>query len=541
MLKKLSALLLVLIMITMSAACGTKGGSETTAPASEKGSETTAPIPEKESETSAPAPEKSDSEIIETVLGEFDLLTKIPRPSHHEKQISDFIVGWATDQGFSPVQDEVYNVMFDVPAVEGCENLPLCILQGHMDMVVAVEDGKVFDPLKDTVTVIRDEKTNTLTAEGTSLGGDDGAGVAIMMAAAQGKMKHGPLRMLITVDEEDGMEGAFNMDASWLDGAAFLINIDNESSDEVLVSTAAGDSVRVSKQVGLKDPAGDTPLVLALTGLQGGHSGIEINKGRMNGLIGLANFLKELENGGINFELASFSGGTANNAIPAKGECTIVVSAEDRAAVEELAAGYLEQEKKAYAGIDDSMALTVTDADALPQVISGEEKANLIRFITEIIDGVYTWSADMEGLVESSSNLGLFSLEGENLSGGSYIRSSVAERETEILQAQLELAEKCGYQAQTVKMADPWPYNPDSRLLKLAKEIYLEQNGKEIVVSAVHAGLECGTFATLDPGLDMISIGPDLSDPHTERETLYLDSIPKVWRLLEGILIRIGE
>ena len=156
------------------------------------------------------------------MLGEFELLTKIPRPSHHEKQISDFLVGWAKDQGFSPVQGEAYNVMFDVPAVEGCEDLPLCILQGHMDMVVAVEDGKAFDPLKDTVTVIRDEKTNTLTADGTSLGGDDGAGVAIMMAAAQGKMKHGPFespyceRDILSGFYSEGLEIAGrNPDTHW--------------------------------------------------------------------------------------------------------------------------------------------------------------------------------------------------------------------------------------------------------------------------------------------------------------------------------------
>ena len=519
MFKKLAVILLALFMITVTGACVTK---------TDRG-------------TPAPELEKSKSEIIDAVVGNFELLTKIPRPSHHEKQISDFIVKWAEDQGFSPVQDDVYNVMFDVPATEGCEKLPRCILQGHMDMVVAVEDGKAFNPLTDPITVIRDEKANTLSADGTSLGGDDGAGVAIIMAAAQGKMKHGPLRILITVDEEDGMEGAFNMDPSWINGTDYLINIDNEASDEVLVSTAAGDSVRVSKQVELNEPTGDTPLNLTIAGLQGGHSGIDINKKRMNGLVGMANFLKELDDDGIRFELAGINGGTAGNAIPARAECTIVISANDRIAVEELAARYLEQEKKAYAGIDDDMTFTVTDANTLPQVISEKEKANLIRFITEIIDGIHTWSADIEGLVESSSNLGLFSLEGEKLSGRSYIRSSVAARETEILQAQVELAKKCGYHTETVKMADPWPYNPNSRLLKFAKEIYSEQNGEEIVVSAVHAGLECGTFAARNPKLDMISIGPDLSDPHTVKETLYLDSIPKVWKLLEGILMRIGE
>ena len=139
--------------------------------------------------------------------------------------------------------------MIDVPATKGYEQWPLCILQGHMDMVVAVEEGKEFDPLSDPITMIRDDKAGTLTADGTSLGSDDGAGVAIIMTALQGKMKHGPLRVLITVDEEDGMEGAFNMDPSWVNGADYLINIDNETSDEVLVSTAAGDAIEITKQI----------------------------------------------------------------------------------------------------------------------------------------------------------------------------------------------------------------------------------------------------------------------------------------------------
>ncbi len=488
----------------------------------------------------APASSLSDEEIIESVVSDFLLMADVPRPSHHEEKIGEFFMNWAKEQGLDPVRDDAGNIMFDIPATKGMEDLPLCILQGHMDMVVAVEDGKEFDPINDPVTVIRYLKDNTLAAEGTSLGADDGAGCAMIMAVAQGKMAHGPVRALITVDEEDGMEGAFQLDASWLDGASYLINIDNEASDEVLVSTAAGDSVRISAPAELKDPSGDLAVALTLTGLNGGHSGIEIGKGRLNGLIGLATFLKGLDEKGIAFELSSFEGGTASNAIPAKASCCIVIASEDRDALKETADSWLDELKKKYAGIEDSIRLDLTEEGQLPKVVSDEQKNAALRFMTEIIDGVNTWMAAEESLPESSSNLGLFALNENGITGSTYIRSCVGELESELLSSQLALAAECGYETDLVKMADPWPYDPDSRLLALTKEIYLEQNGEEIIVAVLHAGLECGTFKTLKPELDMISIGPDLSDPHTIHEKLHLDSVPKVWRLLEGLLAGIS-
>ena len=488
------------------------------------------------------SPDPTDeSVIIDRVVENFSLLTQIPRPSHHEEQISAFFMDWAREQGLDPVQDDVYNVMFGVPATEGLEEYPLGILQVHMDMVVAVADGKDFDPLTDPITVIRNDADNTLTADGTSLGSDDGIGCAIVMTLVQGGMEHGPLRVIITVDEEDGMEGAFHLDASWLKDASYLINVDNEWSTDVLVSTAAGDSVRVFHDLRLQDAAGDLALDIELSGLTGGHSGVEIDKGRLNGIIGLADFLKRLGDNGVGFALASFSGGTAGNAIPTGARCTIVVSAKDTDAVKALAESYASGLREAYAGVEDGLSFTVAEADTVPQVVSEEEKTNAIRFLTEVIDGVYTWSADMEGLVESSSNLGLFSLDGSGLNAATYTRSSAADKETEILDAQLALAAECGYESESVKMADAWPYAPDSLLLALTKEAFLEQHGVEITVSAVHAGLECGTFHLLNPALDMISIGPDISDAHTVRETLYLDSIPTVWNLLAALLLRVGQ
>ncbi len=479
---------------------------------------------------------KTDGEIIDGVMENFLQLAKVPRPSHHEEKISAFLMGWARERGLEPVQDQALNVMFEVPATEGYEEYPLGILQGHMDMVVAVTEGKTFDPLEDPITPVMDKAAGTLTADGTSLGADDGIGVALIMAVTEGKMDHGPIRVIVTVDEEDGMTGASNLDPSWLEGAEFLINLDNETSTAVLVSTAAGDTVQVNRELTFTEPTGDFALTVKLSRLKGGHSGVEIDKGRLNGLVGLASFLQELRANGVRYELASMKGGNASNAIPTGAEAVIVIRSEDRQAVEDAAAAFLARLKETYEGIEDEMELTVSPLAETPRVIPEEDAENALRYITEVIDGVYTWSKDLPGMVESSSNLGLFSLDGNGLTASGLERSSSPEKEEEILEAQRKLAEACGLTFTRTKTADAWPFDPDSRLLEKVKRVYLEQNGEAIEVQTLHAGLECGTFKALNPDLDMISIGPDLTDVHTVKETLRLDSVPRIWRLLEGIL-----
>ena len=483
----------------------------------------------------------TDQEIIDATVENFRLLAAVPRPSHHEEKISDYLMSWAKEQGYEAVQDDVKNIMFEVPATEGYEDLPLTALQGHMDMVCVAEDGVDFDPLTDPIQVVLDEENGTLTADGTSLGADDGVGVAIIMGAVQGRLAHGPLRILITVDEEDGMEGAFNMDASWLEGLDYLINIDNEVSSEVLVSTAAGDSVRVSGAVTTQAPAGDTALTLELRGLKGGHSGVEIDKGRLNGVVGMGRLLEGLTRAGLDWELVSLKGGTASNAIPAKATAVIVIDGAQRETLEEAVGAFREALAEEFSGIEDVIDISVSDAPAAEAVLSRADRDNAVTFVTTVRNGVNTWSADMEGLVESSSNLGVFSVDPDGVSASTYIRSSVGALEQEIIDSQLALCPQCGYEAETVKMADPWPYNPDSKLLALTQEVYRQLNGEDITVSAVHAGLECGTFAVLNPDMEMISIGPDLVDVHSPQETLYLNSVPKTWRLLEGILTSLGS
>ena len=221
----------------------------------------------------------SDKDIIDFVVDNFMPLTKVPRPSHHEEMISQYLMDFATYNGLEPKRDKFNNVMFDIPATEGMEDRPLGALQGHMDMVVAVADDKVFDPLHDSIEVIRDDSKGTLTANGTSLGADDGIGLAIIKSVVLGKMAHGPLRIIITVDEEDGMVGASNMDDAWLDGVQFLINIDNEMSEQVLVSTASGNNLSIDENVEFVEPTLNTPISLEISNLKGGHSGVDIDKG----------------------------------------------------------------------------------------------------------------------------------------------------------------------------------------------------------------------------------------------------------------------
>ena len=478
----------------------------------------------------------TDSEIINIIVDNFIKISKIPRPSHHEEKISNYLMEWAKNQGFKPFQDKVNNVIFDVPASNGMEDKPLGMLQVHMDMVVAIQDGKMFDPLNDSINVIRDDLKGTLTSDGTSLGGDDGIGIAIIMAIVEGKLDHGPLRIIITVDEEDGMTGANNIDPKWFSDAKFLINIDNEMANEVLVSTASGNSFTINKRVDFFKSSGTLTLNICLSNLKGGHSGMEIDKGRLNGIIGLTNFLKELDKDDIFYELATIEGGTAPNAIPTKASATIVINNSDKDIIEEKLKKYSEYLNIKYQGIEEDIKCELGIADDLPKVVSREEKENIIKLVTEIIDGVYTMSKDIEDLVESSSNLGIIKLNKNGLELISLIRSSSIVKENEIVNKELTLAKECGYKTIIVKSTEAWPYNPNSKLVELTKKVYKEQNKEDIKVSATHAGLECGTFKKYKDDLDMISIGPNLTGGHTINETLWLKTIPITWHLLEGIL-----
>lgn len=479
---------------------------------------------------------EADRQIVRNFVDAFKLIAAIPRPTKHEQAVSDFLKGWAEERGYSVKQNEVYDLIFDVPATEGYEALPLTALQAHMDMVCIGEDGKDYDPQKDPITVQFDLDAGTMTADGTSLGADDGAGVAMIMAIVDGGMDHGPLRVIFTVDEEVEMTGAMAITAEDLDSVKYLVNIDSEESDTVTVSTAADATIIAEATPSTVPPSGDAALLIGLSGLAGGHSGVVIGEGRCNGIIAVAETLAQLGER-VPFGLVSFSGGSADNAIPDGAEAVIVVASEDREAVRAFIADREAQLQDEYKGIEDSISLSVSDADAASEVLETDQTKAVLDYVTRSMNGVNTMSAEIEGLVESSSNMGIIAVNADEITIRQMSRSSVGDRLTEIEDYQKALGAECGLDVTVIEGSRPWPVKADSRIVPRIQEIYKALTGEDIQVVALHAALECGAFSELSPELDMASIGPDLTDVHTPGETLYLASVAKVWHLLEELLV----
>lgn len=479
---------------------------------------------------------EADQRIVEGFIEEFRLIAAIPRPTKHEKAISDFLKHWAEERGYAVRQNEVNDLIFDVPATAGYESLPLTALQAHMDMVCIGADGKAYDPQSDPIVVVVDPEQGTLTADGTSLGADDGAGVAMIMSIVEGRMQHGPLRIVLTVDEEIDMTGALAITPEDLAGVKYLVNLDSEESDCVVISTAA-DATIIAEGTPNRAPAsGDSALKIRLFGLKGGHSGVAIGQGRCNAIIAMAQALNQLK-ARVPFGLASLTSGRADSAIPDSAEAVIVVASADSEAAQ---AFFAEQEvrlRDMYEGIEDSIAFSVTETDAAASVFEDEQEKAILDYITGSINGVNTMSADIEGLVESSSNMGIIAADAEGIAIRQMPRSSVGDRLTEIEEHQRDLGAACGLTVEIIPGSRPWPVKADSALVPKIQEIYRSLTGEDIRVEALHAALECGAFSELSDDLDMASIGPDLTDVHSPDETLYLASVAKNWHLLEELLV----
>lgn len=481
---------------------------------------------------------ETDEEVLEGILANFEQLAAIPRPSHHEEKVGAFLVAWAQAQGFDVYQDETGNVIFDVPATEGYEEAPTVALQAHMDMV-AVSSDPNFDALNTPVRTIRSE--DTLTADGTSLGADDGIGVASILYLATSQAAHGPLRAIITVNEEDGMTGMFGLDASVVEDVSFLLNLDAETLGEAIISSAAGTVLTAAQEPLRTAPTLDAAVSVTLDGLLGGHSGVMIDKGRINAVQALGDLLLSLRQAGVSYELASFQGGTAANAIPTSATALLVVGAQDAARVETITGEYAKALASAYSASDPGLTATVSQAEMPQTVFDASQAENIVDYAALVFDGLHTLSQSVQGLVESSSNLGVFRADADAVTSVQYVRSSQAALQDSICLKQQRLAERLGFTVSRQKMAEAWPVNTGSTLQSIMQEVYREQTGEELKLACVHAGLECGTFARMNEALDIISIGPELHDVHSVKETLYLDSIVPFYRLLEGTLARLSE
>ena len=484
----------------------------------------------------APGRAEQEEDVTARVLGYFQELAAIPRTSGHEEAVGDYLMAWAKGQGFAPTRDRAGNVIFDVPAASGYENAPRTVLQGHMDMV-AVSDDPAFDPLTDPVTPVR--AGDTLTGKGTSLGADNGAGLAVIMTYVSSDAPHGPLRVIVTVEEENDLSGVKSLDPALVKDAAYLFNLDNEAEGSACVSTAGHVVLTVSGKARMAEPTLERALRIRIDGLSGGHSGLKINAGKLNAIVTLSETLLTLGQNGVAYELASLRGRGVHNAIPGEAEAVITVSAADAEKAADIVREKAEGLRKTYAATDGDMALTAAPT-ALPEAVFAPELAcRIVDFAALVPNGVNTMSQRVAGLVESSSNLGAAQADADGIAFTTCVRSSEQALMESVLLRETRLAALCGFTTGIAYGSDAWPVDADAKLPALLSEVYKEQTGKDLIIESVHAGLECGTFARMNEEIDMVCIGAQIDGAHTTKETLRISSVGTLYHLLAETLKRL--
>jgi dipeptidase D len=468
----------------------------------------------------------------------FAEISRIPRPSKHEERIAGFVLDTAEKLGLSARKDGCGNVVVKKPASPGREGVRSICLQSHLDMVCEKNADKVHDFLVDPIELVR--KGGVITANGTTLGADNGVGVATSLAImADRTLVHGPLELLFTVEEEIGLTGALNLAPDLLESRT-LLNLDSEEEGALYVGCAGGKDTCASWTPALEyAPEQSLALVLSLKGLKGGHSGLEIDKGLGNAIKMLNRALLLLA--GLGARLSSIDGGNMRNAIPRECRALLFLPRENlnqaKALVAELAATFKTELSSADAEI--ALSLTLADASQSGQVLGKADQLKLCRTIAALPSGVQHMSADIPGLVETSTNVSVITTTPGSVTLITSQRSSVASRLAEIVQS-VEAIFQMGEARIEISAGYPgWKPNLDSPILGVAMGCYRSLYGKEAQVKAIHAGLECGIIGERIPGMDMISFGPTMESVHSPAEKVYIDSVGAFWDYLVAILARV--
>ena len=465
-----------------------------------------------------------------SVFGYFEKICSIPHGSRNTKLISDYLVSFAQENGIRYFQDELNNVVMFQEGTCGYEDHAPVVLQGHMDMVCEKDADCPIDMETEGLDVTHDGEC--VFAKGTTLGGDDGIAVAYALALLADKsIPHPPLEVIITVDEEIGMEGATGVDLSELKGRT-LVNLDSEEEGIFTVSCAGGARGTISLPV-KRHPVYGPCVKLTVDCLQGGHSGVEIHKGLANANKVMGEFLTRVQKL-MPLCITKLQGGAKDNAIPRSCEVTLVAMGMYIERINEIAQQLQDEIRQQY---NEPFAIVQgDDVDALGgNALSTEDSAKIIELLNEVPNGVQSWSQDIPGLVQTSLNLGVAKLE-EELKLTFAVRSSVNQEKRDLLKKLRDIA--AAYGADYSEMGDypAWEYKKDSILRDTMVRIYTEMFGKEPQVVAIHAGLECGILSDKLPGLDCVSIGPQMHDIHTSREKLEIESTRRTWEFLLEIL-----
>ena len=457
----------------------------------------------------------------------FNEISKHPRESGNEEGVRNYILSWAEKHSFEARTDQTGNVVIYAPATKGLEDLPPVALQGHMDMVCVKNPSSKHDFLTDPIAIVTDGVT--VRAKGTSLGADNGIAIAMVMDILTDKsVKHGPIEAIFTVEEETGLTGVYGLDTE-LVSARRLINLDSEEEGLIYIGCAGGLDLQATMKYKTEAAVG-TPLKVTVSGLLGGHSGSEIGEERANAIQILARYLARIPY----FQIASITGGTRHNVIPSTAEAIITVA--DKEAALSIAENLQKELRNEYSVSDPDIKLSISDAPMPETAIKRKKSMKIADSLFVLPHGVESMNLRFSGVVETSDNLAIVSLDKEKLHVSISVRSSMESRKMALCSKLQTILESFGYKSWIASTYPAWEPDIDSEFTKKFVKSYHKHMGKKPRVTVIHAGLECGIINSRIPGMESVSIGPELRDVHSVNENLNVKSAERTAACLKQLL-----
>jgi dipeptidase D len=467
----------------------------------------------------------------------FDAITRIPRPSTKEAAARDYVLGIAKRLGLESVQDAVGNTVIRKPAHKGRESASMALLQGHLDMVCEKNEGTPFNFDTDAIKTVRDG--DWIKAEGTTLGSDNGIGVAAALAVMESTdVAHGPLEFVFTIDEETGLTGAAEFPGGLLKSKYFL-NLDNEETGTLCIGCAGGVTSKHKRKVTLKAPSGNAAYRVKVSGLKGGHSGVDIHQGRGNALRILGRTVQALI-GKLGAEIAEFKGGSAQNAIPREASATVVVDSAKETELKKIVAAAEVDGRADLGGFDSGLQITVEKASAPEKIIDAASAKATADLLTTVPHGILAMSPDIPGLVQTSTNLAIINTVGDTIEIVTSQRSAIASSKNAAAEMVATACSLAGFESEQNTGYPGWKPDPQSELVKVLQRAHKKVFGDEGKLIAMHAGLECGVIGEKYPGMQMISFGPTIVDPHSPNERVQISTVDTFWKLLRAALEEIN-
>jgi dipeptidase D len=472
------------------------------------------------------------------VWSHFDAIRQVPRPSKHEERIAAHVEAWAKARGFEVKKDATGSLAVKVPATKGHEKAEAVILQGHLDMVCEKNSDVELDFMKDPIQV--KVEGDWVKAVGTTLGADNGVGVATAMAVADDpEVVHGPIEILCTVDEETGLTGAKALDASIVSGR-IMLNLDTEEDGSVYIGCAGGgDTISVLPITRRRGLLGSIPVRIAVKGLKGGHSGVQIHENRGNAIRLATRIVALAVERGIELDLVSIDGGSKHNAIPREAFAVCRVGKHEQQALGKVVEECLADFKGEFAAIEPDVQVAVEpldDDDERSKVLNQHARDRLLHLLRSLPHGVLSMSRDVPGLVETSNNLAVVATEADQVRVTTSYRSSVMPALFGVREMVRSASRQAGADVHEDEPYPGWKPNPDSPIVKKTVDAYERLFGQKPAIKAIHAGLECGLLLDKLPGLDVCSIGPEVVNAHSPDEAVQISSVQKFYKHVKELL-----